>query len=417
MTFLHMSTRPTLMLQKWSRLLWVMLLLALLAAPWWVQSSLQLSLLSQMGVAVLVCLSFQWLYGQAGLLSFGHALYTGVGAYAAVYALQAHAGGAEGGIPFVLIPLWAGVVGLLLAALLGGLTTRSGGTAFAMITLATAELAFALALMFPQWFGGDAGLSVNRAWADGAWLARYWSWGSPAAMHVLVGVYLLAALVLLRFFRRTPLGHVLQAVRDRPERLACLGYNPQRVRHAALMVAGALAGVAGGLAAMLFETVNPEVLSSTRSGTYLLFAVLGGSAPLLGPALGGVMMVLATVWLSKITQAWLLYVGLAFVVMVLASPGGMSAWCMALLRYFAAGPAHWRLRHLAMAAAALLLGLCGVLAVELFYHARLSHVLGDELRVLGLGWSVLSPLPWLLSGAGMLVGLLALLRLRKREDR
>jgi branched-chain amino acid transport system permease protein len=398
------------------RLLWGLALLALLSAPGWVQSSLHLSLLSQMGVAIIVCLSFQWLYAQAGLLSFGHALYTGVGAYAAAYALQAHASGA-GGIAFVLIPLWAGGVGLLLATLLGGLTTRNGGTAFAMITLATAELAFAVALMFPQWFGGDAGISINRAWADGVGQGLPWSWGSPTAMHVLVVIYLVSVLVALRFFQGTPLGHVLRAVRDKPERLACLGYNPHRVRHAALMVAGALAGVAGGLGALLFEMVSPEVLSTSRSGSYLLFSVLGGAAPLLGPALGGVVLVLATVWLSKITQAWLLYVGLVFMVMVLVSPGGMSAWCLALVRYLKGGPSRWRLRHAALVAAWTAVCLSGTLAVEMLYHARLSHVLGDEVQVWGLWWSVRSMFPWLISGAGAALGLVAVLLLKRTQAR
>jgi branched-chain amino acid transport system permease protein len=165
----------------------------------------------------------------------------------------------------------------------------------------------------------------------------------------------------------------------------------------------------------LFETVNPEVLGTTRSGTFLLFAVLGGAAPMLGPVLGGVMMVLTTVWLSKITQAWLLYVGLVFVVMVLASPGGMSAWCTALVRYLAAGPARWRLLHVAIAAAWLLLCTSGILAVEMFYHARLSHILGDGVRVFGLWWSVQSPLPWLLSSTGMLIGLIAVALLHQRR--
>jgi branched-chain amino acid transport system permease protein len=306
-------------------------------------------------------------------------------------------------------------VGLSLATLLGGFTTRNGGTAFAMITLATAELAFALALMFPQWFGGDAGISVNRAWADGAEPSLPWSWGSATAMHLLVVFYLMLALAALALLRLSPLGHVVQAMRDRPERLACLGHNPHRVRHAALMVAGALAGVAGGLAALLFETVSPEVLSTTRSGTYLLFSVLGGAAPVLGPVLGGVTMVLATVWLSKITQAWLLYVGLAFVLMVLVSPGGMSAWCTALARHLGGGPAHWRLRHLALLGAWTLVALGAVMGVELIYHARLSHVLGDELRVFGLIWSVRAITPWLLGGSALTLGLLVLLLLRKAK--
>jgi branched-chain amino acid transport system permease protein len=234
---------------------------------------------------------------------------------------------------------------------------------------------------------------------------------------VLVVVYLLLVLAALAFFRASPMGHVVRAVRDRPERLACLGYNPQRVRHAALMVAAALAGVAGGLAALLFETVSPEVLSTPRSGTYLLFSVLGGAAPLLGPVLGGVMMVLATVWLSKITQAWLLYVGLAFVLMVLVSPGGMSAWCLALVRYLGGGPERWRLRHLCHLAAWALLCLGAVWGVELLYHTRLSHVLGDQVRVFGLWWSVRSFTPWLLSGIGLVLGLVAVLLLKKAKAR
>ena len=130
------------------------LVLLLLLLPMWTGQGHGLSLLTQMGVAAMACLSYQWLWGQGGMLSFGQAVYTGAGAYLAVHLMRMADAGWP--VPMVLVPLLAGLGTAFLAWVLGGISTRRPGAALAMITLGLGELAWALAPVFPSVFGGRA---------------------------------------------------------------------------------------------------------------------------------------------------------------------------------------------------------------------------------------------------------------------
>jgi len=117
---------------------------------------------------------------------------------------------------------------------------------------------------------------------------------------------------------------MLNAVRDNPERVEFIGYNTQRVRYTAFIIAGFFAGISGGLGAFNFEIVTAEVVGAARSGAYLLFTFLGGATFFFGPIIGAVLMVLAFVLFSEFTKAWLLYLGLLFLFMVMYAPGGIA---------------------------------------------------------------------------------------------
>ena len=130
---------------------------------------------------------------------------------------------------------------------------------------------------------------------------------------------------------------MLNAVRDNPERVEFIGYSTQQVRFLAFIVAGFFAGIGGGLAALNFEIVTAEVVGAARSGAYLLFVFLGGATFFFGPIIGAVLMVIALVLLSELTQAWLLYLGLVFLFMVMYAPGGISSLIMMNLRLAAFG--------------------------------------------------------------------------------
>ena len=156
-------------------------------------------------------------------------------------------------------------------------------------------------------------------------------------MYYLIALYTFVCTALMYAFTRTPLGRMLNAVRDNPERVAFVGYNPQMVRYLAFVIAAFFAGVSGGLAALNFEIVTTEVVSGYRSGLYLLFTFLGGTTFFFGPIIGAILMVLALVLLSEFTQAWLLYLGLVFIVMVMVAPGGVAALVMANLRLARSG--------------------------------------------------------------------------------
>jgi branched-chain amino acid transport system permease protein len=140
---------------------WSLFGLLLLLAPLVFTSNLSTTMLAQMGIAIIACLSYNILLGQGGMLSFGHAVYTGLGSYMAMHALNAVSGGTLN-IPVSLLPIVGGVAGMGFAVLLGWVTTRKSGTPFAMITLGVAELVFAMSLMFSEFFGGEAGVSGNR---------------------------------------------------------------------------------------------------------------------------------------------------------------------------------------------------------------------------------------------------------------
>lgn len=392
-----------------------LLLLVLLGClPQLFGSSLALSMLSQMGYLIIICLSYNILLGQGGMLSFGHAVYTGLGAFMAVHAMNRAAQG-DVALPLVLVPVLGGLAGLACALLLGFAATRKSATVFSMITLGLAELVAAVALMFPAWFGGESGISSNRVYGA-PWLG--FTFGPALEVYYLIAAYALLCTLAMWGFTQTPLGRILNAVRDNPERAAFVGYNPQRVRHIAFSIAGFFAGIGGALAAIHLEMVTAaDSFSLARSGHYLLFTFLGGAAFFAGPIVGAVLMVLTLVWWSELSAAWLLYLGLVFIGMVMLAPGGLVALWLALWRYGRSGQwrTEWRWRVLQGMALGLVLAGSAVL-VELAYHRQQQATLGPEIHLGGWALRVDVWQHWgaaaLAAGVGL--GLAGVLRRRQR---
>ncbi|ODV13074.1 MAG: ABC transporter permease [Rubrivivax sp. SCN 70-15] len=370
--------RPRFNAGRW--LVWGLYALALLVAPLLFTSSLSLTLLSQMGIAIIACLAFNMLLGQGGMLSFGHAVYSGLGAFFAIHALNKISDGSLA-LPVSLVPLVGGLGSLAVAALLGYVTTKKAGTTFAMITLGIGELVSAMSLMFPGFFGGEGGISGNRVSGP---TRMGISFGPQIQVYYLIAAYCFVATALMFAFTRTPLGRMLNAVRDNPERVEFIGYSTQRVRYLAFVASGFFMGIAGGLVALNFEIVTSEVVGASRSGAYLLFTFLGGAGFFFGPIIGAVLLVLAGVLLSELSQAWLLYLGLAFLLMVIYAPGGIASLIMMNLRLAATG----RLRriaasYLALAGTALAVLLGSGLMIEMVYHLQLNESMGPTMRFLG----------------------------------
>ena len=392
-------------------LIWSLFTLLLVVLPLVFTSNLSVTMLTQMGVAMIACLSYNMLLGQGGMLSFGHAVYTGLGAYIAMHALNAASNGSVN-IPVTLIPLVGGVGGMFFAILFGYVTTRKSGTTFAMITMGMGELVFAMSLMFSEFFGGEAGVSGNRVMGQAFWGVTY---GPPVQVYYLTAAYTLVCVALMYAFTRTPLGRILNAVRDNPERVEFIGYNTQHVRYLSFIIAGFFAGIAGGLAAVNFEIVTAEVVGAGRSGAYLLFTFLGGATFFFGPLIGAVLMVLAFVLLSEFTKAWLLYLGLIFLFMVMFAPGGIASLIMMNLRLAAFG----RLRQMWVAyvglAVTALMALAGAAAmIEMVYHLQLNAALGPELKFAGVSLNAESLNSWFGSAFVMLTGL-GLFELARRQ--
>jgi len=371
--------------------IWSLFALVLIVAPKVFSSNFSISMMTQMGSVMIVCLSYNMLLGQGGMLSFGHAVYTGLGAYIAMHTLNAAANGVLP-IPVALIPIVGGLGGMFFAFLFGYVTTRKSGTTFAMITLGISELVFAMSLMFSGFFGGEAGISGNRVIGK-PFLGI--TFGPPIQVYYLTAFYTFICVALMYAFTRTPLGRILNAVRDNPERVEFIGYNTQHVRYISFVIAGFFAGTAGGIGALNFEIVTAEVVGAARSGAYLLFTFLGGATFFFGPIIGAILLVLAFVLLSEFTKAWLLYLGLVFLFMVMFAPGGISSLLMMNLRLAAFG----RLRNIWVAylglAVTALIGLAGIATiVEMVYHLQLNAAMGPEVRFAGFGLQTNSSHSW-----------------------
>lgn len=408
MTTAHYSFKPY-NVGRW--IIWTLFALLLLFAPIVFTSNLSITMLAQMGIAIIACLSYNMLLGQGGMLSFGHAVYTGLGSYMAIHALLRVSEGALS-LPVSLIPIVGGLSGLFFAFLFGYVTTKKAGTTFAMITLGMAELVFAMSLMFSEFFGGEAGVSADRVVGDPVMGITY---GPGVQVYYLIAIYTFVCVALMFAFTRTPLGRILNAVRDNPERVEFIGYNTQKVRYLAFIIAGFFAGISGGLAAIQFEIVTAEVVGPLRSGGYLLFTFLGGATFFFGPIIGGILMVLAFVLFSEFTKAWLLYLGLIFLFMVMYAPGGIASLIMMNLRVAAFG----RLRELWVSYLALGVTALVVLAgagamIEMVYHLQLNTALGDEVRFLGVTLHSLEVNSWFGSAFVMLTGL-GLFELTRRQ--
>jgi len=383
-------------------IVWGLYALVMLAAPLVFSSSLSLTMLSQMGIAIIACLAFNMLLGQGGMLSFGHAVYSGLGSFFAIHTLNLVSKGSLV-LPVSAIPLVAGGFGALFALLLGYVTTKKAGTPFAMITLGVGELVWAMSLMFPGFFGGEGGITGNRVVGQ-PFLGV--SFGPQIQLYYLIALYTFVCTAAMFAFTRTPLGRMLNAVRDNPERVEFVGYNTQMVRYLAFIASGFFMGISGGLAALNFEIVTAEVVSAVRSGAFLLFTFLGGAVFFFGPIIGGVLMVLALVLLSELTQAWLLYLGLVFTLMVMYAPGGISSLVMMNLRVAAFG----KLRplvasYLALAGTGFVVLAGSGAMIEMVYHLQLNQALGPELSFMGARLNAKGLDSWFGAAFVMVVGL------------
>jgi len=395
-------------------IVWAVFALVLVIAPLVFRSGLAVTMLSQIGIAIVACLSYNMLLGQGGMLSFGHAVYSGLGTYVAIHALKA-VGDGTFPLPVSLIPLVGGMSGIFFAVLLGFVTTKKSGTTFAMITLGIGELVFAMSLMVPEFFGGEAGVNANRMAGKPVMGITY---GPQIQVYYLLAIYTFVCTALMYAFTRTPLGRVLNAVRDNPERVEFIGYSTQRVRYISFIISGFFAGMAGGMAALNFEIATAEVVGAARSGAYLLFTFLGGATFFFGPIIGAVLMVVAFVLLSEFTKAWLLYLGLVFLLMVMYAPGGIASLIMMNLRVAKFGKLGRLLRWHAVLAATGLVMFVGVAAIiEMVYHIQLNDTLGSTLNFMGVRLDTKSTASWVGAIVIGAIGLVALELTRRRFAR
>ena len=362
-------------------LTWGAMALLFLVAPMIFSGGFAITLLSQMGIMIVFALSYNMIFGQGGMLSFGHAVYSGLGAFFAIHAMNWISDG-HFPIPMSLIPLVGGVFGALFGVLFGYVTTKKAGTTFAMITLGIGEMVFSASLMFPDFFGGEGGISSDRVTGE-PFLGI--TFGPAIEVYYLIAVWCFVCMVAMYAFSQTPLGRISNAVRDNPERAEFIGYDTQRVRFLVVIVSAFFAGISGGLAAINFEIVTAENVSAARSGGVLLATFIGGSMFFFGPVLGSIIYIFFAVALSEYTKAWQFYLGIFFIMMVLYAPGGVASLIQMNLRV-----ARHKLFNrlylpyfgLLLATAPLLIGV--VMLIEMSYHMTLNFASGSQMPLFGV---------------------------------
>lgn len=393
-----------------SSFFWVVLISGLLiSAPLLLPSNAALNFLTQVCITAVLALSFNLLLGQTGLLSFGHAVYAGFGAYAAIYALNQISAGIWL-LPVSLVPIIGGLFGLFFGMLFGWISSKQSGLTFSMITLGIGELVYAGSAMFPTVFGGEGGKSANRVSGD-TWMGI--SFGPQIEVTYLIIFWTLIAAGTMFFVTRTPLGKLANAVKENEERVAFLGVNPRYIRFLILCIACFFAGVAGALSALHFEMATTDSFSLTRSGAILFFTYIGGVSVFLGPVVGAILAVVMSVYLSELTPAWQLYLGLLFMFVVSFAPHGVSgmlfSWIDAaknakrqsqLLR-FLIGASFWLSASIF---------LCGgsVMLIELLYRWRFSSEAFHPLTAFGFTVTPQHISSWLIASGSLILGLVVL---------
>jgi branched-chain amino acid transport system permease protein len=393
-----MRYRP-LNLGRW--VLWGGTAVLLAVLPLVFTASATITLLSQMCTFIIFALAYNMLLGQGGMLSFGHAVYSGLGSYFAVHALNLIAKGSLP-LPVTLLPLVGGVAGVLFGVLFGYVTTRRAGTTFAMISLGIGEMVFACSLMFPGFFGGEGGITTNRVVGQPFLGITY---GPGVQVYYLIAIWLMLCMAAMFAWTQTPLGRMANAVRDNPERAEFIGYDPNMVRFLTLVISSFFAGVSGGLATINFEIVTAENVSALRSGGVLFATFIGGVGFFVGPIVGGIIFIYCVVSLSLYTKAWLLYLGLFFVGMVLYAPGGIASLVAMHVPVLRARLMHLLWRPYAAAAAAGLVLLAGIVAaVEVTYHYSLEGSINPQTSLAGIAFSVTDAAPWLAALALLAAG-------------
>ncbi|WP_186205855.1 ABC transporter permease subunit [Burkholderia gladioli] len=348
--------------------------LLVLPALIWPQGAV-LAWLAQTAALVVLALSYNLLLGSTGLLSFCHAAFAGLGAFVAAHAFNRF------GFALPWLPLAGGLGGAGFGLLFGAIATRRAGTAFAMITLGLGELIAAAAWSVPDWFGGAGGLAIDRT--AGAPFGA-WRFGADREAYALIAAWCLLSALAMRVVLATPFARLARAVRDKPRRVAALGTDPRRLRLLMMVIAAFFAGVAGTLTLIDVELASSDSVSMLRSATVLFATVIGGSGGFFGPVLGAAVMAAFGSFVAGLSRAWLFYLGLLFVAVVVAAPGGLLGALAAQAAAWRGAGREARLRQLSRLAAWLVAVLAIVFGVELGYALQLGDGEGGQ-RLASIG--------------------------------
>lgn len=283
-------------------------LIGLVALPWFAPY-FYIFIVTEILIMGLFAASFNLVFGYTGMLSFGHAAFFGVGCYATAMTLL------HLKWPFLYCLVLSVGAGALLALVIGFFSVRLNEVYFAMLTLAFGMMVFSVAHHWRSVTNGSDGIAGFTLGDFGLGLDL--TLGNPAVYYHVVLVFVVLAAAVLYLIGRSSFGMILQAIRQNPERVAFCGLNVRSYRLAAFTLGGAFAGLAGGLMAPFLRVASPEMLHWSTSAEPVLMSILGGSGYFLGPFVGSAMFILLETWITSITQAWMLFLGIVLALMVM----------------------------------------------------------------------------------------------------
>lgn len=296
-------------MKKYSTLIMLLVVVTGLATLPWLAPFFYLFIVTEILIMGLFAASFNLIFGYSGMLSFGHAAFFGVGAYATALLLSLQQW------PLLACLALAIVAGALLALLIGFFSVRLNEVYFSMLTLAFGMMTYAVVHQWRSVTNGSDGITGFSPSSLG--LGFDLVLANPRIYyHVVLGI-VLAASALLYLICRSSFGLVLRAIRQNPERVAFCGLNVRHYRLAAFTIAGAFAGLAGGLMAPFLRIASPELVHWSMSAEPILMSILGGAGYFLGPFLGAAIFVLLETWITSFTQAWMLVLGIILALMVM----------------------------------------------------------------------------------------------------
>ncbi|MEM7300895.1 MAG: branched-chain amino acid ABC transporter permease [Pseudomonadota bacterium] len=385
---------------------WAAAALLLIALPFVFQTGSSLTIMNQMAITIIFALSYNMLLGQGGMLSFGHAVYMGLGGFFCVHIMN-WVEYDELYLPLPLLPLFGGLFGLFFAVLIGSFSTRRAGTVFAMISLGVGELIAACSIIIVAFFGGEEGVSGDRTM--GPEFAGL-DFASQQEVYYLTAAWLLLSAAAMYLFSRTPIGRIANAVRDNEERAEFLGYSQRHVRFISFCASGFFAGIAGGLFAINYEILTEENLNLVTSGGILLMAFLGGVGFFIGPIIGAIVFTLLQTVLGLYTEIWALYVGVLFVLTVMFFPAGLTGLLAIHIQPIRTGKIGYLYAPYAkmfLPVIAFILSAAAVL--EILFHARHAGVGEEEMTLFWFTFNSQSAMP-LIVALAILAGSFYLLR-------
>jgi branched-chain amino acid transport system permease protein len=278
---------------------------------------------NDVAIWALFATSLNLLVGYTGLVSFGHAAYFGIGAYTTGLLMK------QLGVPFVLAFPAAGVLAGAFALVFGFFCVRLTRIYFAMLTLAFAQIVWAICFKWNEVTGGEQGMP-EIPYPDFGWLDRLSAVPVIGGWRTAEYFYFLSLLMVglcmwaLRRITGSPFGRMLTTIRENAERAEFIGVNVRRYELAAFVLAGAFAGLAGGLFGIFNRGVFPDFAYWTKSSEVLIMTLLGGMGVFYGPAIGALVLLLLNQQITSYTEYWPFVLGTILVILLFVFPGGLA---------------------------------------------------------------------------------------------